>query len=192
MQKLACLALVVFTACDAHDAAFDDAAASVEGIYQVTAYTRNEAACTAGGTSLLGNDRFAVAFTQTIFGSRVLTVTSCASAADCREKLADMRANEPVLLDFQFSVNELAADDTLAGLGASTGFEQDGVCTEGSLARTKLELIGTRLQVEQAITIADDYLPDGGFCTTELAQKFAEDNACSQLEVLTAELLEVL
>jgi len=191
MKNLACLALLALTACDDNNGAFDDAAASAEGIYQVTSYTRNEAACAPGGTSQLGTDRFAVAFTQTIFGSRVLTVTSCASVADCRAKLADMRAQEPVLLQFQYAVNELDGD-LLAGTGASTGFSEDGVCTAGEVMKTKLELVGAQLRIEQAITIADDYAPDDGFCTTTLAQKFAEGNVCSRMEALTAELLEVL
>lgn len=191
MKKLVCLAALVFAACDSGDVAFDDAAANVEGIYQVTAYTRNDAACSPGSDSLLGQDRFAVAFTQTIFGEHVLTVTSCASVADCRAKLADMRANEPVLLDFQFSANAVA-NSVLVGEGASTGFAEDGVCTGGEVSATSIELVGSRLRVEQAITIADDYLPENGFCTTDLAQRFAEDNTCSQLEVLTAELVEVL
>ena len=57
---------------------------------------------------------------------------------------------------------------------------------------TELELIGAQLRVEQSITIADDYLPDNGFCTTTFAQKFAARNPCTQLETLTAELLETL
>jgi hypothetical protein len=133
-----------------------------------------------------------VAFTQTVFGGSVLTVTSCASAADCRAKLADMRANEPVLLEFQFAASEVGANASLLGRGAATGFQEDGVCTSGEVTRTTIELVGSQLRVEQAITIADDYLPDTGFCTTELAQKFAGDNSCSRMELLTAELLEVL
>ena len=192
MKKLACLGLLAFAGCDGGNAAFNDAAAGVEGIYQVSAYTRNDAACAPGGDSQLGNDKFAVAFTQTIFGNHVLTVTSCASAADCRAKLADMRANEPVLLDFQFAVSELAANDVLVGFGASTGFSDGGVCRQGEVTETKLELIGSQLRIEQAITLADDYAAEDGFCTTALAQKNADGNACSQLELLTAELLEVL
>lgn len=191
MKKLVCLGALLFAACDDGDAAFGDAAANVEGIYQVTAYTRNDAGCAPGSTSQLGQDRFAVAFTQTIFGDRVLTVTSCASAADCRAKLADMRAQEPVLLEFQFSANAVS-NSVLVGRGATTGFTEDGVCTRGEVSATTIELLGSRLRVEQAITIADDYLPDNGFCTTTLAERFAENNTCSQMELLTAELLEVL
>lgn len=191
MKQLAWLGLLL-AACGGDAGAFGESAAGVEGIYQISSYTRNDAACAPGGASVLGRDRFAVAFTQQIFGSDVLSVTSCASAADCRDKLADMRAQEPVLLDFQFVASELGANEALVGHGASTGFEEDGVCTQGEVTETRIELIGTQLRIEHAITIADDYLPDDGFCTTELSQRFARDNACSEMEVLTAELLEVL
>ena len=195
MTKLACLAgfiAIIAAGCTENTpSTFDDTAKNMEGIYQVSSLSRNAAACSPGGASLLGTDRFAVAFTQTIFGNRVLTVTSCASAADCREKLADMRAQEPVSLQFQYAANEIDGE-ALSGLGADSGFEEDGVCTQGALMSTKLERVGSQLRVEQSITIANDYLPDNGFCTTTLAQKFAESNACSQMETLTAELLETL
>ena len=119
-------------------------------------------------------------------------MTSCASVPDCREKLADIRAGEGFALDFQFAVDEVGEGDVLIGHGVSTGCGSDGVCTMGEVTKTTLQLIGLQLRIEEAITLADDYPADDGFCTTDLAKKNAEGNACSQMEVLTADLIEVL
>ena len=192
MTKLALPLVLALAACDNGTASFDQAAAPVEGIYQVTSYTRNDAACAPGQASQLGDDRFAIAFMQDIFGTQVLSLMSCASAADCRTKLADMRAERPVQIEWMFSVNEVGENNVLLGRGADSGFREDGVCTKGEAIDTELVLAGSQLRLARKITIANDYLPDNGFCTTELAQKFAEDNTCSQMEVVTAQLLEVL
>ena len=191
MKKWLGLVLCV-AACGEGESDFEQAALGVEGIYAVQAYTRNETACTPGGVDALANDRFVVAVSQELFGQKFLSVTSCASAADCRAKLVDIRTGGGYQLEFQFVVSAVSGD-TLTGQGASTGFGDHGVCTGGDVTATKLELLGTRLSIEQRITLADDYPADSeGFCTTELAKKHAEGNACSQMELLTAELLEVL
>ena len=191
MTKFAWLAIAL-AACDNGTAAFDEAAAPVEGIYQVTSYTRNDAACAPGTSSQLGQDTFAIAFMQDIFGTPVLSMMSCASPADCRAKLADMRAEKPVQIEWMFSVNEVGDNNVLVGRGADSGFREDGVCTKGEAIDTELALDGSQLRIERAITIANDYLPDNGFCTTELARKFAKGNTCSQMELVTAELVEAL
>ena len=192
MTKFALPLILALAACDGSNAAFDEAAAPAEGIYRVTSYTRNDAACAPGSTSQLGQDTFAVAFMQDVFGTPVLSLMSCASAADCRTKLADMRAEKPVQIEWMFSVNEVGENNALIGRGADSGFREDGVCTKGEAIDTELVLSGSQLRLERAITIADDYLPDNGFCTTELARKFAQDNTCSQMEVVSAELVEDL
>ncbi len=196
MNKWSYLPLsVMLAACsgDGGFSRFDEAAANVEGIYKVSSYTRNDQACTPdGGVSQLGDDTFALAVTQSFAGQHVLTVVSCASSEDCRAKLADIRSNQGYPIEFEFTVSNITSDDLLTGAGVSTGFSNNGTCTGGELSTTRLELVGTRLHIEQAITIADDYPADGGFCTTEAARKNAEGNACSEMEVLTAELFEVL
>lgn len=179
-------------ACGEGEGEFEQAATAVEGIYQVQTYTRNEQACSSGGVDAIDNDRFAVAVQQQLLGQRFLSVVSCASAIDCRAKLDDIRAGHGYTLEFQFVVSE-ADGDLLRGAGASTGFGSSGTCTRGEVTATTLELVGTSLAIEKRITVADDYPADSdGFCTTELTRKYAEGNACSQLEVLTAALVEVL
>jgi hypothetical protein len=188
------LAAALIAGCsDDGDADLVRVASGIEGIYSVTSYTRNEQTCEPGGASQLGDDKFAVVVLQKFVGQHYLSITSCESAADCREKLADIRAGESYSIEFQFAVDKVGDGDVLAGAGVSTGFGGGGTCTGGEVWTTKLELVGMQLRIEQAITLADDHPDDGdGFCTTDLTRKHAERNDCSQMEVLIADLLEVL
>ena len=120
MTKFALPLVLALAACDSGTAAFDEAAAPVEGIYQVTSYTRNDAACAPGTTSLLRDDKFAVAFMQDVFGTPVLNVMSCASVADCRAKVEARRAEEQILIEWHFAVNEVGANDALIGRGGDS------------------------------------------------------------------------
>lgn len=172
---------------------FEAAAASMEGIYQVQSYTRNDNACSPGGESIVGADGFAAAYTQTFLGITLLSVLSCESPADCRDKLAAEKAGEGFQIDFLFSVQFLGDSGELTGSGASTGFGDGEVCTEAELTATLLTLTGSELRLEQAITIADDFpVDDDGFCTTRDASAAAEGKTCSQMEVLTATFFEPL
>src|SRR5262245_44540512 len=69
---------------------FDDVAGNVEGIYMVNTYTRNEAACSEGGMSVLGMDTFAFATKVSFSGLSFLTIASCASVADCHLKVDEV------------------------------------------------------------------------------------------------------
>lgn len=187
------LVLCIAACATEDDSEVDAAMAGVEGIYAVQAYTRNEAACEPGGASALRADRFAIATRQEFLGHKLLTVVSCASSTDCRTKLADIRGGGGYSLDFSFTVDRAGAGGVLNGNGVSTGFGSSGTCRGAELTATTLELLGARLSIEQRITIADDYPADSeGFCTTDLARKHAEGNACTQMAVLTADLVEVL
>ena len=191
MQRLAVLiSLASLTACTSND--FVDAAAQVEGIYRVTTYTRNEQACVPGGASLLTKETFAFAATQQVLGLAVLDVFSCDDPADCRDKLAKLGTGGAFGLDFGFSVSDVQKG-VMLGEGASTGFAEGGTCTGGEVTRTRLVVEGTTLRLQQEVTAADDYPADAdGFCTSDAAKAAARGNACSALEVLTAELIEPL
>src|SRR4051812_13979953 len=110
------LSLVSVVATGCTDAASDPADA-VTGIYQVSAFTHNDAACAPGGDSQLGSDTFAIVTKADVFGTGILHVMSCASAADCRAKQAKLDGGELVTIDFSFDV---LADDT-GGVFASQG-----------------------------------------------------------------------
>lgn len=193
MERLAVLAITLasLTACTTDDE-FIDAAAQVEGIYRVTSYTRNDQACVPGGASLLTKETFAFAATQQLFGITLLDVFSCEDPADCREKLNKLDTGGGFGLDFGFSVSGVE-EGVMLGEGASTGFPEGATCSGGELTTTRLVVEGTTLRLQQEITVADDFAADAnGFCTTDAAKAAARGNACSALEVLTAELVEPL
>lgn len=174
-------------------AEFEAAAESMEGIYQVQAYTRNDGACAPGGESILGEDTFVIASKSEVIGTPFLSLISCASPEDCRAKLAAERAGEGFAIDFTFAVQKLGPEGELLGSGASTGFGDGEVCTDAEVTDTVLTLAGSELRIEQAITVADDFPVDNnGFCTTTSAQQAAAGKTCSQMEVLTATFFEPL
>ncbi|MCW5803728.1 MAG: hypothetical protein KIT31_15195 [Deltaproteobacteria bacterium] len=194
MNRLAALLLLPFASLAActSESDFADVAAGAEGIYRVTSYTRNDQACAPGGSSLLGKDKFAFAVSRQLFGISVLDIYSCENPADCRAKLAALDANGSFSLDFSFTLSDVEAG-VLVGAGASTGFGDGGVCREGEITKTRLVLEGTSLRLQQEVTVADDYPADrDGFCTTTAAQAAAAGNACSELEVFSADFVEPL
>lgn len=178
---------------DGRDDEFVAAAESMEGIYQVQSFTRNDTACAPGGASILGSDRFAIAAKREILGRPFLDLISCASPSDCRDKLAAERAGEGFQIEFLFTLAALGDDGELTGEGASTGFGDGEVCREAELSDSLLTLAGSELRLEHAIVVADEFPVDSdGFCTTIAAAQAAAGKPCSQMEVLTATFLEPL
>ncbi len=191
-------ALLAATAggCSTDDPAtdFETVALSMEGIYRLDAHTANTAACAPGGESLLGNgnDGFVVVKNEPFFGFSNLSLMSCASPSDCRAKLAALSGGEGVNIDFSFAVQEIDGDGALVGRGANTGFNEDGMCVDGSITATTVTLAGQTLAIAQRITIADAYPQDDGFCTTDLAKEAAAGNSCSEMIQLSGTFVESL
>jgi hypothetical protein len=185
------IASTTLTACADSNEEFADAASELEGIYKIATYTRNEAACIPGGSSALGNDGYAVAVVQEVLGRKMLTLTSCASPLDCRKKVDAMHSRSDFSLEFQFATYELDDDEALVGTGGSTGFLQNGKCVGGERRDTKLLREAGLLTVEHRVTIADDFLPEDGTCWSNDALESAKGNACSAMELLTAEFVEM-
>jgi hypothetical protein len=193
---LGSLVLVSLVACDGTSSSgnFDDLASEMEGIYRVTSYTRNEAACVPGGESILGNDGFLFVTTQAFLGTKLVSAMSCSSVADCRDKRSRVAAGDGVAIDFSFAASEVGTNDTLVGQGASTGFElEDGICTGGELTTSTFRLADGGLEIDHAVTLAEDHPVDSdGFCTTTATQRAAQGLACSQMEALSADFVEAL
>jgi hypothetical protein len=91
---------VLLAACGGSGNSFDDLASEMTGIYRVTAFTHNTAACVPGGDSVLGSEQFAAITSEDFFGQSVVSAISCASVADCRDKITRRAAGEPFVLDF--------------------------------------------------------------------------------------------
>lgn len=192
MKLLAILGLALTACTSSGSSDFEATASTVEGIYRVQAYTRNDSSCAPGGESLLGGDRFAVVFRGEGLSQLFVDVVSCASAADCRDKVAAANAGDGFSIDFSFTLTGVDQDGALTGATVSTGFGDGDVCREAELSTTVLTLVDESLRLEQAITIAADYPADDGVCSTAAAQQAAEGATCSAMEVLTATFFEAL
>lgn len=193
MTKLLGLLFIASTtlaACADSNDEFADAAAGVEGIYKISTYTHNAAACSAGGESRLRSDTYAVAATQDVLGHEVLMFMSCASPTACRAQINQLRAGEPFVNGFTFTTNELDGA-ALTGRGASSGSLEGGRCVGGAKLDTMFVRTATRLTVEQRSTPAKAYAPEDGICWTDGAQANAI-GSCTQMEHLTADFVEAL
>lgn len=166
---------------------FQEAASAIEGIYQVSGYTRNDSSCAPGGESILHGDRFIVVFQNQLQGHPFAEILSCSSADDCRAKVAASNNHEGFALDFSFVVEQVGSHGELLGQGASTGFGDGEICREAELTSTTVTVADEAFHLQQKITVAADYpVDDEGFCSTTAAQQAAEGALCSKMETLTA------
>ncbi len=183
------LSLLALSAC-ATDGDFTDRASQVEGIYRVDGHLLNAASCSPGGAPVKDTHPFAFAERGEVFGHEFLQIWSCASLADCREKAAQGQLNASI--DFGFTLTSVDGD-ALEGTEATTGFTDGGdTCTKPELSSIVLSLDGGALRLEKATRIGKDYRADDGFCTTDKGRAASEDAPCTQMETLTATLVESL
>jgi hypothetical protein len=171
---------------------FQETAESMEGIYRVTSHTNNLEACEPGGDVVTGVDGYIVVAYRPILERPFLDVTSCANPADCLAKRASLDQGEGISIDFSFGFERVEDDGTIVGGGASTGFNMNGICTQGTLWDTSATLDGEILTIRKQLTLADDYPAEDESCSTDLTRNAAAGNDCSQMEILTATFVEAL
>jgi hypothetical protein len=186
-------------AADDHDqlpdqTGFVEQASLVEGIYAINAHLMNADGCSPGGEPMEGQARFAFAVQSSLFGYDFLTVMSCDSLEACRRDAAAFRnGGELGAIDFDFTVDRVAAAGLL-GEGASSGYSTgDGMCRDPQAWDTTLDLEGNELMISRAIREGADYPEDDdGYCTTDAAKRASKGVACSQMETLRATYVEAL
>ncbi|CAN5922861.1 hypothetical protein BH11MYX3_BH11MYX3_39310 [soil metagenome] len=192
MKILSSLAFSLFalSAC-ATDGGFTDRASQVEGIYRVDSHLLNEASCSPGGAKVNDTDAFAFAKRSEVFGHELLQIYSCKSLADCRQKAAQKQLSGAI--DFGFTLSDVDGE-ALTGTQATTGFTSGGgeTCTRPELSSIVLDLEGDALHLTKSTRIGKDYRAEDGFCTTDKGRAATEDAPCSQMETLTATMLEAL
>jgi hypothetical protein len=182
------LSLLALSACTSDD--FGDRASEVEGIYRVDSHLLNEAACSPGGTAFTDDDAFAFAKRASVLGHDFLQIYSCASLADCRAKAA--QAQFQGALSFSFTLTAVDGD-ALTGSEVTTGFtSSNGTCTMPELSDLSLDFDGSVLRIEKSTRIGQDYPGQGGYCTTDKGRASAEKASCSEMETLSATLVEPL
>lgn len=127
--------------------------------------------------------------TTDFLGIKLLELLSCSSIDDCHDKKAKLDSGDFVISDFSFTVGASA----LSASGASSGFFENGVCSEGQTTRTVLVADGDTITVTQQITNVPDYPAEADMtCSTDGAEAAADGQACSQQQTMTAHFVEAL
>ncbi len=180
---------------DDEDADKDDpipasTAQALEGIYDVSAFTRNEAGCTEGASVLttLKDHKFVV-FSQVILGIQIVNVTSCGDEAQCRNVVQQARANGIYSFEYSLMLSASESDGSLSGFEATTGGyseEKPDMCTRRTYVTHHMtsEADGT-LRIESRTTALADVPQDDGVCWAEPKKEKAEaaGRPCTGLQV---------
>jgi hypothetical protein len=198
LNVLCACALGALFGCSSHDGAASPAPAiggEFEGIYQIQTYTHNEQSCTEEGQSVLEQrtERFLFVVSSFLLGQPYVMAASCASVDDCKGKLAKARAMEASLAEFSFSFTTAIDDHTVGGRVADTGSSGGGaLCTDSTINdRTLTRAADKSIRIEDKMTLAGDHPKDSdGFCSSDGTLAAAVGKSCSQLDALTAQLIE--
>lgn len=155
------------------------AAQALEGIYEVSSFTRNEAGCVEGPSVLQTlRDHNFVVFSQLILGIQVLNVTSCTDEAKCRTVVQQAQANGIYSYEYSVMLSASESDGSLTGFEAGTGTtsqEHPNMCTDRRYVAHRLtsEADGT-VHVESRTTALADAPQEDGFCWAEPKKEKAE------------------
>lgn len=172
-------------------------AGSIEGIYSLDSFTRNEDGCDAGGASALddiGDHTRLVAVLGEVFGFSTLDVYSCVDEADCRDIVAILESRMGGFgIQLHFSFGEADDADHYSGGVAWTGSErEEGVCSGGRVEEHSMERDGDSLSIENRIIPSNDYPSEDGVCWSDDSMAAAKGQPCTELEVVEATFLEAI
>ena len=168
-----------------------------EGIYSITSFNENASGCDSEGTSVLANqlEHYVLITSSMVLGKRVVWFTSCSDPAACRANAAAIAAMGGFPADFSYFLTAELSPTELSGFEASTGFFDNGVCTE----RTYSDLILSQqaddtIRFEERQKLLSDRPPEDGFCVVRPAESSDEaaQLPCSSLRVIQAVRAEAL
>jgi hypothetical protein len=163
--------------------------ADFEGVYQLDTATENPAACDAEGASVLDTiaQKQFVAVALRMLTIQGLQLISCADDAGCAETAMRAKGGSGWAASWSWFFSDSLGADQLGGLSASSGFNQNGTCTDRTYTALTLTRTGDMLRLEARQTNLADVPADGGICWAEPAKQRSEAAAlpCSSLRVLT-------
>jgi hypothetical protein len=151
-------------------------AASVEGVYQMTALSENQTGCDASGTDLLATATetyFALVHTA-VLGQEVLYLVSCTDVADCQTRAAAMVAMQPTMANYSITLSEQQSADVITGFTAWSGFEENGMCVDREYEQYTMTRTGTSVTVEGSTVALADRAPEDGYCMADPAAQRQE------------------
>lgn len=190
MRLLACV--VVLAACGGDDGGGGggDGTTALEGIYTITAWTRNETGCAGEGPSVLATEssEFLLVRNSSFFGQQFIELIPCTTLAQCRIDAAD-----DVVQVSQFGSVSEGSDSAGWTGGRVTAGGSGGTCS-GTVTNTTLTSpAAMTIRIDAETRPTGDFPTDAdGFCTTDDAQEAAATQPCDGLDVLQATFTEAL
>ena len=151
-----------------------------EGLYQITSYFQDEAAC-GPGSAVVDSPPFLAAVAYQFMGIQTLTLNSCMDEAECASLAQAQRGMQPYISgDFNCTISEQQSDTVLLGLSAGTGSGNDaGMCvdrTYESITMTSDGAGGITIDIERML-LADKPQDAEGYCVVEPAESKREAEA---------------
>lgn len=156
---------------------------ALQGIYVITAWTRNDAACTEGASILPQADTAMYLKNEAFFGTRYLHARYCLDVAECE---VDAAEDDTLFLDGHFLDRGNDGDGWTGGSFSGTSDDQ-GNCMGDFDEDLLTGEAGGEIRLEIRTIPVDGFQEDAdGFCPYEDARAAAEGGTCSGLEVVTA------
>jgi hypothetical protein len=162
-----------------------------EGVYLLVSATENPSACDVEGPSVLDTitqQQFVVIGT-TVLGTTVLQVISCSDDADCASKATAVRAGSGAGWEWGATLSEQRAPEELGGFLATTGFNENGVCTRREYTDFSWSIYRQTLaRLEARVTALADRPAEDGICWVNGGEQRAEaaGRPCTSLKVFIA------
>jgi hypothetical protein len=144
-------------------------ALTYEGIYQIGSWTEDDAGCSGAGNDLLATTtepHFALVADE-VLGASTLMLVSCVDVVDCRAKVTAIRNRQPFGAVLTATLSEQVGADELSGYKASTGFEENGVCTRREYDDHRLTRAGSNATLTTQVKGLADKPTENGFCTVQ-------------------------
>jgi hypothetical protein len=165
---------------------------ALEGIYEVSSFTRNEAACEVGASVLSSlKDHYFVIFARVVLGTQTLELVSCGDEANCRMVAQQGKTNSPYSFEYGLTLSSSESDAIVTGFSATSGssFESaSNLCSRTYVTHRLTSATDGSVHVESRTTPLADAPKDDGVCWVEPEDQKAEaaGKPCAELRVIDA------
>jgi hypothetical protein len=160
-----------------------------EGVYALETATENPSSCDTEGPSNLESfsDRQFVAVGIHVLTTTGLQISSCADDAACATIAAKIAGGQGWGSQWGWFMSSEVSPDEVAGFSASTGFLQEGVCTQRVYTDLSFSRQGDAVRLEIRATDLADVPADHDTCWVDPTTQRQEAAArpCTSLAVLT-------
>lgn len=159
----------------------------LEGIYNISTWTKNTTACDAEGASILDQqgEKSLYIEPQSIFGTEFINAVTCADLADCKMK------RDSSTIELGGWTFEHGSDDK-GWTGATVFAGVNGSECQGTYIAHRMTPMGASgMRIESRTQETAPFPTDSdGFCNTDKAEAAAAGMPCVTLEVVTGTIVE--